>query len=667
MVEHVVANTFLFLTEAVVFGVLSFLLWQFYRGYGSQYVKLWIFSLGSLCVSQLVSAIQSYTILQPETSNIQVFYEAARQIAYFQFIFFWLLGLFAVSSKKHISIRQQFLLLAASVALGVGLTLICAFSPSHVYDRFFLRETIPSFLFFICCFGAAISLYQSPKNHFSNQIMMGIAIFLATKFFIFSTASTLWLEESWFQYLSLLLGYVDVGAHAVIGFAMLIWMQGSERNVALTAVTKAQYLGKHDRLTGSLNREQVIEKMPALMSTASEENKKLCIFLIDIKRFKFINDTYGLKTGDHILGQIAKRLRESLFQPLIVGRLSGDSFVYVFEFTNEEQIPRALTHLHELIERLYQFEGQEIFLQASIGYCFYPEHGVSAEDLLQYANLALYHAESRNEPSKQFSHDMQVQGRHLLAVEKSLKSAMTNDEFELYYQPQLNLLNNKLEGVEALIRWNHPEQGFLTPDKFLTDIDTLALNSVFDNYVLEKACQAMARWHEKYNRRVAVAVNITAVEFQDPQLISRIQSLLHKYQIPSSYLELEITENVVMTELESAMNTIVVLQNMGIKVSIDDFGTGYSSLAYLRKLPIDKIKIDRSFISEMAENDSDLTIVKSMIKLSHGLGKRVLAEGVETEAQLNILRTLQCDAVQGYYISKPIGELDLVKYFTRKA
>jgi len=251
-------------------------------------------------------------------------------------------------------------------------------------------------------------------------------------------------------------------------------------------------------------------------------------------------------------------------------------------------------------------------------------------------------------------------------MEKQLRSAIANDEFILYYQPQLNLFTNKLEGVEALVRWQHPEKGLLSPGDFLTELESLGMHNEFDNYILTKACQAGERWFKLYRRRVAIAVNITAVEFQNEQLVTNIQMLLQKYNIPSKYIELEITENVVMTDITRAMDSIVKLQSMGIKVSIDDFGTGYSSLAYLRDLPIDKIKIDRSFINEVAINDSDLTIVKSMVDLSHGLGKRVLAEGVETVEQLNLLRHLGCDAVQGYFISKPLPESKLVRYLEKK-
>ena len=667
MNDQLIANTFLYLSNAIVFGTLSFFLWQYYRGLGRHYVKLWQLSLQALTVSQLALAVKAYTVLSPATSLTQFLYEGIYQSSYALFITFFALGLYSAQTRIHPPKKRVLAITGASFTLAWAFTFTCAFAASHVFDRFFMRETLPEFIFGIVYFVMAFFLYRTPPEHFSNRIMRITFIIFGTRYFIFSMLSTFMLSEAWFSNVIRFVSYFDMASHAVLGFSMLIWMQGSERSAAISAQNKAKYLGRHDPLTGSLNREQVLEKMPGLMANAKTEEKRLSIFLLDIKRFKFVNDTYGLKTGDYILGEIAKRLKESLFQPKIVGRLSGDSFVYVFEFENEQQIPRALSHLHELIARPYQYNGQDIMLQCSIGYSFYPEHGDSAEALLQLANLALFHAESRNEPSKQFSDDMQVQGRHLMAMEKSIKTAMKQDEFELYYQPQLNLLTNKLEGVEALVRWNHPTEGFLTPNKFLPDIEALALHKAFDNYVLEKACQAIARWHQTYRRWVAIAVNITAVEFQDPQLIAKIQALLVKYDVPPNYLELEITENVVMTDVQSAMDTIVVLQSMGIKVSIDDFGTGYSSLAYLRNLPIDKIKIDRSFIQEVAENDSDLTIVKSMVKLSHGLGKRVLAEGVETQTQLDILRQLDCDAVQGYFISKPISETELVKYFARKA
>jgi diguanylate cyclase (GGDEF)-like protein len=408
-----------------------------------------------------------------------------------------------------------------------------------------------------------------------------------------------------------------------------------------------------------------MEKLPLIIDKTESNQQNLAVFLLDIIRFKFVNDTYGLKVGDAILGEIASRLDESIFLPKVIGRLSGDSFVFVIDSVDEKQQSAAIEHLHGLINRAYYIKQHKVLLQCSIGYCLYPDDGHLAEDLLQKANLALAQAESQNIATVKYKEGMQSHGRRLLAMEKEIRNGFEKNEFVLYYQPQLNLLNNRIEGFEALVRWQHPERGLLQPGSFLPDIESLNLLSELDSFVLEEACQGISRWYKQYNRRVTVAVNLTAVEFQDPKLIENIQTLLYKYQIPPRCLDLEITENVVITEMATAMNTIVILQNMGIKVSIDDFGTGYSSLAYLRRLPIDKIKIDKSFIEEVASNDSDFTIVKSMVELSHGLGKRVLAEGVETEEQLRLLRNIGCDAVQGYYISKPIPEIELKKYFIR--
>lgn len=259
-----------------------------------------------------------------------------------------------------------------------------------------------------------------------------------------------------------------------------------------------------------------MSKLSEKILELSEVNKvnntrvKLAVFLIDIKQFKFINDTYGLKIGDYILGEIASRLSHSVFIPQAVGRLSGDSFMFVIEFEQLSHVDRAVNHIHELIERSFHYEQQEITIQGSVGYCFYPDDANKSEDLLQKANLALHHAETNNIASVAFEDGMQAQGRHLVLMEKELRLALEKDEFILYYQPQLNLLTNKLEGVEALVRWQHPEKGLLPPSDFLAELEVLGMHNEFDYYILAKACQASERWFKLYQRRIAIAVNITA-------------------------------------------------------------------------------------------------------------------------------------------------------------
>ena len=577
-----------------------------------------------------------------------------------------MLGIYSAIKQERIAAKLLYISIVMVMSLGAIATLMYGFDSQSVFNRFYLRESLAAFIFGCAFIAASFFIYSSNVKHFSGKILLAYCSLVGIRFVAYSFASIVSLTDDWFRHLTEYLLYIDMGINTILGFIMLIWLQGAERNVASTAINRAKYLGKHDSLTGVLNREQVLEKLTNEMSIADNKSQKLCIYLLDIKRFKFINDTHGLKVGDLILGEIARRLNQSLLKPKVVGRLSGDSFMYVIDYSNTHQQLTAAEHIHALIARPYEVAQQEVHLQCSVGYCNFPQDGDNADDLLQKANLALFQAESQNIQTVKFEAGMQSQGRRLLAMEKAIRSAITNEEFILYFQPQLNLKNNRLEGAEVLVRWQHPDKGLLAPGQFFDDIEALNLYSELDNYVLEKTCQTIAKWYKTYKRRVPLAINITAVEFQAPNFVSNIQHLLMKYEIPPIYLELEVTESVVITDIELVMKTIVILQNMGIKVSIDDFGTGYSSLAYLRKLPIDKIKIDRSFIQEVATNDSDLTIVKTMVELSHGLGKRVLAEGVETQQQLQLLRNIGCDAVQGYFISKPISEEEFTKYLKRK-
>jgi diguanylate cyclase (GGDEF)-like protein len=659
---------FLFATQAIVFALLSFVFFMYFRAFQLKYIKYWLFSLVSLSFYYASTAALGITETYKLIGYSNLIYEQIQQVALYLFLFFLLLGVHSTKVTKLTrkqNMRVVIAVVSIAVVIGLSSATLNFFDDSNIFTYFNIKDKVQSFIFASCFIFASYYLFVDKEPHFSSKVLLGFFLVLTVRYFFYLFVQVAFLTGYWLEQFSLLLFYFDIGAHSILGFILLIWMQGAERNLASRAISRAQYLGKHDSLTGALNRTQVMAKLADIIVVASEQSSKLAIFLLDIKQFKFINDTYGLKTGDLILEEIAQRLNNSILEPKAVGRLSGDSFMFVIEYKDTQIISQTSNHLHQIIESPYRFNKQNVAIQASVGYSTFPEYGEKAEDLLQTANLALHHAETNNIPTIAFESGMQADGRRLLLKEAELKNAIINDEFVLYYQPQLNLLTNRLECVEALVRWQHPKKGLLPPANFLGDIDALFMNHEFDNYILNKACNANARWYQKYKRRVAIAVNITAVEFQDPQLVHNIQSLLLENQLSPKYLELEITESVVMTDITTAMKTITALQNMGIKVSIDDFGTGYSSLAYLRQLPIDKIKIDRSFITEVATNDSDLTIVKSMIELSHGLGKRVLAEGVENRDQLNVLRNMGCDAVQGFFIDKPLPEEEFVAYLTK--
>lgn len=656
----------LYSVEALVMLVLSFLVLLFYRDSGVTFIKLLTISLFFLATSLVGLAIQSWLGIVSLASSQYLLVSFLIVASKYLHLLFLLFAIYIARSRNRVGFKWLVLSSAFIVLLSAFSVIAYATDSTALYSRFYLRESLVSLIYGCSFLFVGISLWMIRTAFFTRRVMITLAAWFTLRYLLFAFGSVIVLATDWFRSILLVLPYLDAGGHMVLGFIVLIWLQEAERYQTDHVKNKAKYLDKHDSLTGALNREQVMEKLPLAMEQARDNGSELALFLIDIKHFKFLNNTYGLKAGDQVLGEVATRLRQSILMPNIVGRLSGDSFIYAVEVYQQEQLKVVETHLHEVISRAYQIGQESILIQATTGYATFPTHGDVAEDLLQKANIALHQAEVTNISGLAYQPGMEAQSQELLAREKELKQAMQNHQLVLHFQPQLNLYTNRLEGVEALVRWQHPENGLLFPGDFLDDIEKLGLSSELDNYVLDMACQQIAAWYQEYQRRVTVAVNLTAVEFQDPKLIATIQSLLFKYEIPPKCLELEITENVVITDIATVMDTIVVLQNMGISVSIDDFGTGYSSLAYLRELPIDKIKIDRSFIKDVANNDSDITIVKSMIKLSHGLGKRVLAEGVEDESQLSILKSLGCDAVQGYFIAKPMPTEALAKYLERK-
>ena len=320
--------------------------------------------------------------------------------------------------------------------------------------------------------------------------------------------------------------------------------------------------------------------------------------------------------------------------------------------------------MQQLVEKRFDTIAGPLQLSCTIGIACAPTDADSAERLLQKANIAFHQAKRLQAKHLAYQAGMEDESTRLLSWETELLSAMQNDELILYFQPQINLHDNKLDAFEVLVRWQHPQKGFLMPGQFLPFVEQLGLSRQLDFWVLKKAVQTISQWRQSA-LQVPLAVNMSPLHFQQDGLKQQIQQLLLQHSVSPELLELEITENTAMHDMEKGSNHVLELQQMGIRVSIDDFGTGYSSLAYLRRMPIDKIKIDRSFVMDMAGNDSDMMIVKTMIKLAHGLGKRILAEGVETEVQLQLLQGMSCDAVQGYYIARPLSEPD-AQAFARK-
>lgn len=428
-----------------------------------------------------------------------------------------------------------------------------------------------------------------------------------------------------------------------------------ERRRSLRALQESEYMDAHDPLTGLANRNQLLRHLPLQIAHCRLRNRPLAIMLIGLDRFTPMNERLGLRAGDDILVEVSQRLQQLSPKPLVVARVSGDMFAVMFTHLRRRQLLLDLARrIQQEIQAPIQLSGRTVQVHCSIGLARYPQQGSSADNLLSKANVALAHAKLMGTASiLSYQRGMEASDLHLLSLEPQLQQAIAADEFQVYLQPVYHTGTRRLVSFEALMRWQHPERGLLQPDHFLPQAEQLGLAVAIDHWMLRTCAAMIQRWRAAGVAVVPVAVNLSARQFQQSDLPRTMARLMHEFELQPGELELEITENTAMSDIQTGLNVLQQLRDMGIRVAIDDFGTGYSSLAYLRRLPIDKIKIDRSFVAEMQHSERDTTVVAKLIELSHALDKQIVAEGVETIAQFEALKSMGCDSVQGYLFSAP--------------
>jgi diguanylate cyclase (GGDEF)-like protein/PAS domain S-box-containing protein len=415
-----------------------------------------------------------------------------------------------------------------------------------------------------------------------------------------------------------------------------------------------KHMAYHDQLTDLPNRYLLQEKLDETIKASKENQKNFALLFLDLDRFKIVNDTIGHDMGDKLLIEITKKLKECTNLDAIISRHGGDEFVILLPDSNKvkagDTARRIITHL----ATPFTLNHQEILITPSIGIGFYPEHGSDYDELIKNADLAMYHAKSLGKNNFQFyTDDLKKHSKYEIELERNLRKALERDEFVLYYQPQMNLETNQIIGAEALIRWNHPKKGIVSPAEFIPAAEESGLIIPIGEWALRTACYQNKRWQELGLPSITVSVNISAKQFFQSNLVELVQKTLEETGIESKYLELEITESMTM-DVERSIATLVGLKKIGVKISIDDFGTGYSSLNYLKQFPIDKLKVDQSFIRDSITDPHDETIVKTIIAMAHNLHLKVIAEGVETKEHISFLLQQMCTEAQGYYFSKPI-------------
>jgi diguanylate cyclase (GGDEF)-like protein len=433
------------------------------------------------------------------------------------------------------------------------------------------------------------------------------------------------------------------------------------------AEDRIRYLAHHDALTGLPNRFSLYERMEQCIAFARRFDSSLAVMLIDLDHFKTINDTLGHNVGDQLLIQVAKRLQQSVRDSDIVARLGGDEFVVVLSGVDKpSDVIDVAGKIVAHIAAPYTIAGHELRTSPSVGVCIYPDDATEIGDLVKNADIAMYHAKSVGRRNYQFyTEKMREEVAQRVTAEQELESALKNGEFVLHYQPQIELATGRVVGVEALVRWQHPVRGMISPCNFIPLAEETKLIIPLGKWILEAACRQLMRWHEDGLPDLHVAVNLSTIQFQDKKLPELVRQALAQSGLHARYLHLEITESMAMYNPEENIVMMNTLADIGVKLAIDDFGTGYSSLAYLKIFPVNMIKIDRSFVKDIEIDENDAAICEITMLLAQKLGMLVVAEGVETVAQKQFLSNLGCQLVQGYLFSKPLPA-DAIKEYIRE-
>ncbi len=419
---------------------------------------------------------------------------------------------------------------------------------------------------------------------------------------------------------------------------------------------QVQFLARHDALTGLPNRLHLTERLQQLLTSAHLHHTAVTVLYLDLKHFTTINDSLGHEAGDQVLHEVAQRLLSCVRHTDLVARAGSDEFIVVLAGGPTRQEAETITRqMTTLLEMPCHVAGQQLVIVPSIGIAMFPEDGNNVEALLRNAGAACNLAKDSGHNHHQF-YTPALEGRasRMLDQEQLLRQAIALGGFELHYQPLVRTDNGALAGFEALVRWHHPQRGLVGPEEFVPFAEARGLITAIDRWVLRQACSQAQAWHALGLPRVPMAVNMSALEFRFHDLAAEVATVLAETGLPAQLLHLELTESTLMQSDAQVQHTLHTLQQLGVELAIDDFGTGYSSLAYLKRHPIHQLKIDRSFISDIAESDDDAAIVKAIVQMAHSLRLHTVGEGVETAAQFERLRTLGCEMVQGFYIAAPM-------------
>ncbi len=559
----------------------------------------------------------------------------------------WLLfGTFELVRRRPVRLRPSRWMLLALALLG---TLSGGLAPA------FVRPAVAG----VACAIAAWWLFRARTRHPGIGFRFAGAALLASAAQLFATAV---LPQA------LTLRYAELVVQAILGASMIACLLDDEREAAELATYEIEHLAYHDALTGLPNRPLFTDRLIVALAQANRADQKLAVFFLDLDRFKDINDSLGHSTGDSLLKAVAERIRTCVRDGDTVARFGGDE--YTLLIPRVEHIEDAAKIAEKIIETLkipFVINGQELFVTTSIGISIFPHDGVDPETLVRNADTAMYRAKEQGRDNYQlYAPAMNARALERLALENMLRRALKQKELTVHYQPLIDLGSGSITGMEALVRWRHPELGLLLPAHFVSTAELSGLIIPIGDWVLRTACRQVHSWNKRLDAALTVSVNLSARQFSQPDLVAQVRDALRETGLAPELLELEITESNAMQNAENTIRTLRELKAAGVRISMDDFGTGYSSLNYLKRFPIDTLKLDQSFVRDSTTDPSDAAIVSAVIAMAHSLDLKVVAEGVETREQLEFLRHRNCDMIQGFYFSAPLSAEELEPFFLER-
>ena len=657
--------------QSIASVVVARLLAGFYRDYGKLYLQHWSRSWACFAIFHLTGAV---ALALPATfagrGVVLPLLSAVGGVAGWVQLGWLLAGAWELSFRQEVPSSRLVRILGVLGLIGAATAVLPgAFSTaSGVWDvsGITVRAVVAGVAFMIA--GVLVWGARARTFSFGFRLVSITFILYGINQLHYFGAELVWPAAQRLFHYPLFVGFFDFVLHALMGIGMVGSLLEDEREAAVQATVEIEHLAYHDPLTGLPNRLLFMDRLEVALAQASRYDQKLVVMLLDIDRFKEINDSLGHTAGDSLLRMVSERVRRCVRQSDTVSRFGGDEFgILIQKLDSFEDAAKVAQKMLDSVKAPYVVQDRDLVVSASIGISVFPDDGIDSETLLKNADTAMYRAKDGGRDTYQlYESGMNARALEKLALEGRLRKALAHQELVLFYQPLVDLRTHKVVAFEALIRWNHPELGLLSPAKFIQQAEVSGLIIPIGAWVLQTACRQAMDWQRRAPG-LGVSVNLSARQFQQPDLLRQVASALEESGLDPALLELEITETNAMHDAENSIRTLFELKELGVRISMDDFGTGYSSLSYLKRFPIDILKLDQSFVRDITSSPGDGAIATAVIAMAHSLSLQVVAEGVETRGQLAFLREKLCDRIQGYYFSPPLSPRDFDHFIDRRS